>query len=568
MIFRKVLSILIVCSFFLLAAPSQTAFPDLLRLVPLTSVVFAQDLSKTVLPITEFKLKLKPKKSFPSSVDLAALKPKITLGEEADFGTGFCLDPECRLIGTNYHVAMMVRPRKIKGAEVMERYLATGPEDEGATLNDIFSERPMKYTLSRDLAIFELRRPLPNYHGITFSLDDLEIDQQVDIYAYPKESINPIRSLLQFHGAYKGKTTAGFSAFEYSFSNGTAIRGGASGGLVVDSRTQRIVGVLSRAGEGKNGKPVALAVPIQSLADFVSKAQPWLAQSLFPSANREIISPALADLYPRFEFAQPPAADSLGKTLPYFGIGFLQHRPEEPVDVKVLREKAQLLADSIRNFVAVQTFAFGSGGNNVPFAMAAYEVQVLDGYQRFREYPDGKKEFQDVPLSSINTGVGTGGEWSELPKMVGTAPRFKIHQFPDTVVNGRRIKVFQYRAEVEDGICVFKSITDFVFFTTSKDFTVPCYGEVWTDQDTNILRISGHLEMSGKDKWRDYYSVVTYGWLRRSDEAPRLIPLTISAQAELNKKKVYWCRGAFTNYRVFSSRTKIIANDYVQSLPP
>ncbi len=146
MIFRKLLSVLIVCSFFLLAAPSQTAFPDLLRLVPLTSVVFAQDLSKTVLPITEFKLKLKlkPKKSFPSSVDLAGLKPKITLSEEADFGTGFCLDPECRLIGTNYHVAMMARPRKIKGAEVMERYLATGPDDEGATLNDIFSVSPMK----------------------------------------------------------------------------------------------------------------------------------------------------------------------------------------------------------------------------------------------------------------------------------------------------------------------------------------------------------------------------------------------------------------------------------------
>jgi len=128
-------------------------------------------MSKTVLPITQLKLKLEKSKSFPSSVGLTALKPKMSLGVEANFGTGFCLDPECRLIGTNYHVAMMVRPRKIKGAEVMERYLATGPDDEGVTLNDIFSERPMKYTLSRDLAIFELRHPLPYYRGISFSLD-------------------------------------------------------------------------------------------------------------------------------------------------------------------------------------------------------------------------------------------------------------------------------------------------------------------------------------------------------------------------------------------------------------
>ncbi len=79
----------------------------------------AQDLSKTVLPITKLKW--------------------AGLGVEGEFGTGFCLDPECRLIGTNYHVAMMARPRKIKGERVIQRYLATGPDDEGASMNEGFS---------------------------------------------------------------------------------------------------------------------------------------------------------------------------------------------------------------------------------------------------------------------------------------------------------------------------------------------------------------------------------------------------------------------------------------------
>ena len=149
--------------------------------------------------------------------------------------------------------------------------------------------------------------------------------------------------------------------------------------------------------------------------------------------------------------------------------------------------------------------------------------------------------------------------------MVGKTPRFKIHQFPDTVVNGRRIKVFQYHAEVEDGVCVFKSITDFVFFSTSKYLTAPCYGEVWTDEDSNILRVSEHYE-AVIDKWKDFQGVVTYGRLKLPDESTRLVPLTIATQAE-HKKKVYWCRGAFTDYRVFDSQVKIIANDYVQSLP-
>lgn len=84
------------------------------------------------------------------------------------------------------------------------------------------------------------------------------------------------------------------------------------------------------------------------------------------------------------------------------------------------------------------------------------------------------------------------------------------------------------------------------------------------DADLNILRASLHLELPGQ--WRDYQSVVTYGWLRPAEETPRLIPLTISTKVEF-KKKIYWCRGLFTNYRVFTSRAKIVATGNVQGLP-
>jgi hypothetical protein len=306
----------------------------------------------------------------------------LGLGIEGKFGTGFCLDPACRFIATNYHVAMMARPRKIKGDKVVQRYLATGPEDEGATLNDGPSVNPTKYTLSRDLAIFELRHSLPQHQGAAFSLEDLQVGQEVDIYAYPKESINPVRSLLQFHGTFKGQTPAGLLAFAYSMSADNAIRPGASGGIVVDSKTGQIVGILNAI--ARNGESVALAVPVQSLADFVGKVQPYLAQSLFPSTKG--ISPISADLYAKF--APPPPAD------------MLRQRREEPGEVTVLRSKAQLLADSMRNFIAIQTFAWGSG-EKAPAAESAYEVKVLDGYQRFREYPDGKKELQDVPFPPL-----------------------------------------------------------------------------------------------------------------------------------------------------------------------
>lgn len=513
---------MIVCSYLSPSVPAQRVFPSPLPSALPSTVVQAQDFNKTVVPITELKF--------------------LGFAIEGKFGTGFCLDPECRFIGTNYHVAITVRPRKIKGVKVIQRYLATGPDDEGATLNDGISVGPMKYTVSRDLAILELRHPLPHYHGVAFSLDDLQIGQEIDIYAYPKESINPFRSLLQFHGTFKGETTTGLLAFDYSLSADKAIRPGASGGIVVDSKTQQIVGILNSI--AMNGKAIALAVPVQSLAEFASKVEPYLAQSIFPPAKG--ISPISADLYPKFV---PPSPT-----------GVIQHRPEEPAEVRKLRTKAQLLADSIRNFIAVQTFAWGSG-NKEPAATAAYEVRVIDGHQLFRKYPDGKKESKEIPRPPLNRWVLPADEWSKLPTMVGTEFRLKVHEAVDVVANKQGIKVFQYYSSVEDNLCPFAPVEDFGLFTISRTIPVACYGEVWTDKDANIIRMSEHLELSDKLKayrgWEDYQVVLTYGWLQRSGETPRLIPLTISAQAE-HDKKVYWCRGQFVNYQVFSSKVKEI----------
>jgi hypothetical protein len=471
------------------------------------------DFSKTVVTISGLKL---------HEADIAVAS-----------GTGFCIDSSCRFVGTNYHVAMVASPRKIKGERVVQRYLATGPDDEGATVNDGPAVGPMKYTLSRDLAIFELSHPLPKHRGALFGLKDLQIGQEVDIYAYPKEGLNPIRKLTRFHGTFKAETTAGLLAFDYDSAD-KAIRPGVSGGIVVDSKTQQIVGVLNAI--ERNGEPIAMAVPIQSLADFVSKVDPSLAQVLFPTVKA--ISPDSPDLYPKITLARLDA---------------LQHRVGEPHEVKVLRTKAQLLADSMRDFIAVQTFAWGRG-DHLPSYESAYEVRMVEGYQRFREYPDGRKESGNVPLPPLNTGISTGGEWSLLPMMVGTDMGLKIHQAPDTIVGNQRIKVFQYVADPEDRACEFKTIVDFLFFKISSVATVACYGEVWTDEDINILRMSEHLELLGK--WKNYQGVVTYGWFHLKDEAPRLIPLTISNQAEY-KKKIYWCRGRFTNYQRFTSRAEM-----------
>ena len=538
MILREVIPILVACFCLSPIAAAQKDFPSPTTIPPPPTVEHTQDFSEIVVPITSVK--------FAPSVKLGItgkLGPKLDM--DANFGTGFCLDAACRFIATNYHVAMTTRTHKIKGEKIFQRNLATGPQDEGATANALPNGDVLPYAMKRDLAIFELRRSLPHHHGLTFSLDELEIGQKVDIYGYPAGILNPIRKLTRFPATFKAPTTSGLLAFDYQLSADKPIRiRGASGGIVVDRKTERIVGILSGTTE-----TMALAVPVQTLADFVSRAQPFLAQRLFPTTKE--ISPISADIYPKFA----PHPDNYPKFVPHLADG-LQHRPEEPPEVKVLRIKAQLLADSMRNFIAVQSYEWGSGDKE-PAAEAEYEVRVIDDYQHYREYPEGKKELEGVPFPPLNDVIRSGGEWSELPEMVGTELRLKIHQAADVVVNEQRMKVFQYWADIEDGVCRFQSISDFGFFVVNKIDIVACYGEVWTDTDTNILRMSEHYELPGK--WKHYQGVVTYGWQKFADDLPRLIPLTIYTQAEHNRK-AYWCRGLFMNYQVFDSRVRIVAN--------
>ena len=504
--------------FSFLVSPLITAWPAVAQEVganPRLAPPAMQDFDRTVLAIRDLKFN-------PSGVAAA-------------FGTGFCVDPICEYVATNYHIEEKARPLRIGNRKIVARHSATGPNDEGAIPVRVTSGPPLKFNYSRDLALFKLDRPLTSHHGIGFSFDQLQIGQKVDICVYPLESTLKTRKLILFHGRFTGVTEQQLLAFDYEPSEGHRIRPGSSGGIIVDQKSQKIVGVVCAIAE--DGTPAVFAVSAQSLAEFVARVEPDLAQSLF-TTSIPAISPASVDLYPKLE---PPHT------------GRLQHHPDESPDIRRLRNRAQLLADSTQNFIARQYVEWGAD-DKVAAASALYEIRVLDGNLRFREFPDGKKELQNLPFPPLNTAIVTGDEWSELPRLVAWEPRLRIEQMPDNVINGQRLKVFRYRGDVEDAVCRWRSSIDFGFFAWNKDATVSCYGEVWTDEDTNILRMSEHYELPGS--WKNYAAVMTYGWLQRPDEAPRLIPTAITAIAGYHGK-AYWCRSQFLHYQVFTSGVKM-----------
>ncbi len=497
------------------------------------------DFSGVIVPITKLKILPEFKMSLKG-------RPVPKLGESLRFGTGFCLDHACRFIVTNYHVARVASPRKIKGQRVIQRYLDTGPEDRDATISFDRDHDVVPYAAKHDLALFELRQPIPKHQGLKYSLDDLVLGQEVSLCGYTL-NLNPFRHLVCVPARFKGPTTSGLLAFGYESSDHA--RGGMSGGIVVDRKTQRIVGVLSEAND-----TMALAVPVQNLLDFVSKVEPFVAVKTFPAFKNA--NPMSVDLYPEFE----PPPDFNSKFEPTHS-GVLQRRPAEPDDVVMLREKAQRLADSMRNFIALYSYSLGSGDKE-PEAHEEYEVRVVDGEQRFRTYPDGKKDLKEVEFPRLNGWALGANEWTELPKMVGTEYKLKIQRANDSEIDGKKIKVFQYYAALEDKVCGFRPIEDYIFFIIDKSVDTSCYGEAWMDSDGNIIRISSNLDLSEKLKeyrgWLGHRTVVTYGLIKIGDEPSRPAPLTVFVEGH-NNKKSYWCRGTFTNYRLFASRSRLLA---------
>lgn len=467
---------------------------------------------KAVFPITDFKPDVKH--PFP-----------LTL----KFGSGFCLDQECQFVGTNYHVAkLMGKHVRIKGVFSTHLYLDSAADDVGAeNVNLAEGSGSLQFTPAHDLAIYEMRRPLKNFHGIGFDADDNNSSIEADIYAFPFNG-NPKRQLVRWHGNFLGKTPQGLLAFAYEEGR---VRGGASGGIVVNSKTKKIIGILSSTGESKDR--IALAVPVKELADFVTRAQPYLQASLFPKSV--FVSPVAADLYPPYRW---PRVEGLSQ------------RPAEPPEVFELRRTAQHLADSMRNFAATETFAWGRDDRE-PEMTDAYETFIVDGLQSWRR-PGGRKFYSNVPLPLLlNMSVVPGAEWSYLPQMVGTELKLKIHRAPDAVVGGRTVHVFQYAANAEDRVCFFRHVTILGFFQRMKEKSYDCHGEVWTDESGAILRISEAYDLLGP--W--YRGVMTYGWLEK-DGRQYPVPVTLTAQVEYSR--TYWCRGLFTDYQMFGVKSRLI----------
>ena len=476
----------------------------------------SMDLSKTVLAVHELKF----------------------LG--AAFGTAVCLDATCRYLLTNAHVAMLVSPYSIHGDPVVRKLLATGPQDDGAVPEPEGAGATTAYNPLRDLAIYELVKPMKGFEGMPFSLEPLTDGEEVEIVAFPGRTIGIedfYRKLTTWQATYVAENLNGCLLFKYKASDTKSkIRPGSSGGIVI--RNGVIVGILRAA---VPSDWVAEAVPVSSLERFLAQANPYLHAQLFPHVAA--VEPASLDAFPLW--TEPPSTP-----------GTLDRRSREPDDVQRLRARAQQLYDSMRYFTAHEFISWSDGGP--PKMEAEYDLEVRDGVE---VYSDGKREYSgEIPSPNISGWVGPGPLWLNAPRYANTDLSLRIRHAGTITVNDRPIDVYQWQAPgTESKFCQFDEISMFPFFRHDRVSDVACSGEIWLSAEGDIVRISEAYDRT-VGKWSHYESIVVYEKVTLNGES-HSVPMTISTRVQHGGSKMFYCHSTFSDYRFWSSQMRLLPTD-------
>lgn len=491
---------------------------------------------------------------------------KAGLAIRTDYGTGWCLDQECELVVGNHHVAERIgTPLKIKGVNVLRTYSATGPQDEGA----VWVKSPLGYSMKlvpvRDIAIFLMEHPLKGMHGIPFSPRELREGENVTIYGNPGGG-----ELTRSSATFYKESEDGVLFFKVKAGEEKILIPGISGGLVVNEKNEAVGLVQSIFGD------MAGAVPIWSLFDFARKVLPDKYQEIFSFPANEVYRPgklvavdletqasALAkDIDPSTDGISPAPVlpeeylwYNLERPAPPLTLGTpdatLRRRGEEPPEIQLLRKNAQGMLQKIKDFTAVETDR--SGGGRSPEVTTKYNVRMVFGEQTFTNLATGK-EVSQLPCPKGN-GLTPGGEWSSLPAMVGSELKLKIQQVDDlNLVGWGKVRIFRYEAPAEDKVAGFISCVNYFLFHTETNVAVATRGEVWTNENLEILRITQELLVPRSTHWQRLRSSVMYGWLQSpTSRERRLVPTNTLFEGDLtDDRQTYWTIGYFSNYRQFT----------------
>jgi hypothetical protein len=456
------------------------------------------------------------------------------------YGSGICINPECSVIATAYHVQMFVGRAAVSvtGART-DKVLSSAQSTDSGKVIIPADGKTLFLNPSNDMSFIYVKKPVRHKAGVAPSYNSYP-GQPVKIVGYYKGEFHSVDSHIigsnvpiVFNGAQ----------MDDGLIVDIKVTPGSSGSAVLDLRGN-LLGMVTLAGDIQlsDGKkvPASVALPTSVLARALIKLDPALGLTLFNGLPA--IEPK-TDV-PLGSFQESDLPDDTSQVVPE-----LDAIPIEGLidPVSQLRAAADASYRTMTNFVAQQCFV---QGKQKPVcsevAVANRKVTI-----RFR----GKNGDLGDPMSKpppLKYGTWPVDEWLETLGEIGD------NSWIFRGVVGDRY-LFTFRSAVADDRCYWEEFPQGLpLFSGRREHwegPVDCFEQVLTDKNFNVLSTLAEMQPPEPCLAQLVQTALYYDWVQLDDmEAPVLLPVReriavkVKGQKELMYTNVLWAE--YRKFRV------------------
>jgi hypothetical protein len=285
-------------------------------------------------------------------------------------GNGICLNGECSVIVTCYHIRAMAGGGhlSITNAVTKRELLATQNESNETYVRVGGGHKTLRYDVASDLLFIQTTKSVHAKSGVLLSYK-AHIGQKVIVVGYDNSGIKTTEAHIV---ALNAQLAVGPASLTENILLDTSFKPGSSGSAVLDENGN-LLGMLCASltsPEPRLMSSRSLALPTRTIAEAFLKLDPTLASTIFydiPKAEAATLQPTVQ--------ADPAidAPDDPSPVIPDFSVT----RTDVPGAVDMLHTKARDRSQSTINFIAKQCLVQGTRGP------ICHELSMVDGEKVF-----------------------------------------------------------------------------------------------------------------------------------------------------------------------------------------
>jgi hypothetical protein len=424
----------------------------------------------------------------------------IGLNAKRFAGSGICIQKDCSVVATCYHIQGMsgATPLKVAGGRTTKVMSLARDSDTNKSNIPMGGTRSiLSYNVANDISFIYTKNAVPEKSGTLYSFD-FNVGQKVHVAGYRNRIFTSRDALII------GKNvplTIGRTPLNNNLILDITMVPGQSGSAVFDD-SGRLLGMLFSSGQlmiGDGHLSVSIALPTETIARALVSLDPVVGQTLFPQLPATNVLSITPITVTRQENELPAEVSPIIPHLSAVAI-------DVPNAVQRLNTTASIAESRMVNFIAKQCLVLGT---QKPIC---HEVSVVDDEQNFRKIGNGGKLGRLISSSSIKRGVvWKGTSWYEVLGEIAENP---------WVFKGALDEhyLFIHDSTVNDDRCYYEEAANEVPLFGGRHLpwsgAVACFEMVLTDRNFNVESTLTEMYPPAQCVAELYQSAIYYDWLR------------------------------------------------------